>query len=137
MGVKKTTMGWLMPFTKLKRSSWVSVSDGFRNTIVAGFPPNASWVNAFAIAKGYDLGVGAVDDTGDQSQGFSCCFTVSFKWKWSCDFELRTNWLICVIGHLLRCFLRVDALDPFLFRRCLGCFRRLSRHGKFRGVGGM
>ena len=38
--------------------------DGSRKTIVAGFPPNGSLVNAFAIANGYDLGVGGVDDMG-------------------------------------------------------------------------
>ena len=62
VGVKKTTMGWLKPFANLRRSSWVSVSDGLRKMIVAGLPPNTSWVNAFAIANGYDLGADVVDD---------------------------------------------------------------------------
>ena len=68
-----------MPFTKLRRSSWVSVSYGFRNTIVAGFPPNASWVNAFAIANGYDLGVGAVDDMGGSKPRFFLLFYGEFQ----------------------------------------------------------
>ena len=63
VGVRKTTMGWLKPFTNLRRSSWVSVVDLSRKITVAGFPPNGSWVNAFAIANGYDLvGVGDVED---------------------------------------------------------------------------
>ena len=57
-------MGWLKPLANLRRSSWVSVLDGLRKMIVAGLPPNAALVNAFAIANGYDLGVGVVNDMG-------------------------------------------------------------------------
>lgn len=58
-------MGWLRPFDNLRRSSWVSVSGESRKMIVAGFPPNGSWVKAFAIAHGYDLGMDVeVDDMG-------------------------------------------------------------------------
>jgi len=63
-------MGWLKPFENLRRSCWVSVLDGgSRKTIAAGFPPNASWLNAFAIANGYDLGeVGDVSDMEDSGR---------------------------------------------------------------------
>ena len=61
VGVRKTMMGWLKPFANLRQSSWVRVLssslDWSRKTIVAGFPPNASWLNALAIANGYDPGV--------------------------------------------------------------------------------
>lgn len=63
IGVKKTSMGWLKPLTNFRRSSWVRVLlDGSRKITVAGLPPNGSWVNALAIANGYDLGVWDADD---------------------------------------------------------------------------
>lgn len=56
-------MGWLRPFANLRRSSWVREFEGSRKITVAGFPPNGSRVNAFAIANGYDLGMDVeVDD---------------------------------------------------------------------------
>ena len=59
--VRKTTTGWLRPFANFRRSSWVRVLDRSRKTIIAGFPPNESWLNAFAVANGYDLEVGVED----------------------------------------------------------------------------
>lgn len=68
-------MGWLMAFENFRRSSWVSVLDESRKTIVAGFPPNASWLNAFAATYGYDLevDVGHMEDTS--RNGAVSCFS--------------------------------------------------------------
>ena len=65
VGVRNTTTGWLMPAANFRRSSWLNVLDGSRKTIVAGFPANGSWVNAFAIANGYVLEVDVVDGIED------------------------------------------------------------------------
>ena len=66
-------MGWPKPFANCWRSSRVSVFDGSRKTIAAGFPPNRSWVNEFAIANGYVLEIGVeADDMAEHRQEGLC-----------------------------------------------------------------